>query len=337
MHPHPRFFEVSPARIILALGLFSVIAYSALQVPSWCRASLRARDEARAELAVRQKLGEHLAASSFEVLHRKMEPARQGSQGKPEPEPAEGARGPRVAESAALGGSKTLRQRLHSAQLSLEVKTFGAAFDRVQEIAVEAGGFVSGIQSTRQGEGGRATGTLTIRVPADRYEGVLNRIRPLGRLQSETSTVQDVTRQCLNLDARIALKRELQARNWSLVRHQPQDRDSLRGAEQTLDRVSGELEGLEAERDRLQQDLVLSAINLELHEAPLAPVVKAAPAPWAPLRVALQEAGIKVILDGSRVLYACLVLLPWGLMGWGLWRVSRRYLPRWRQRLEGRL
>ena len=217
---------------------------------------------------------------------------------------------------------------IRAGQVSLEVKAFSSAFDRIQGIVTEVGGYISDIQ-VRRIEKERSQGTVTLRVPPAEYYRALNKLRPLGILENESSTIQDVTRQWLNLDVRIQHKREIEARMWGTVRNSPSDLNFLSDAENNLDGVNSGIEQLESERYKLQQDVLLSTITLELHEPALAVPVSPKPSVWTPLGSALKEAAAQVVLDISRLVYLGIVLLPWTLLGWLAWRGTRRPILRW--------
>ena len=224
---------------------------------------------------------------------------------------------------------------VRTGQLSLEVKTFSSAFNRVQDIVAEVGGTISNIQ-VRRPEKNSAQGTVTLRVPPTEYFRALNMLRPLGTLENESSTIQDVTRQWLNLDVRIQHKREIENRMWGAVRNSSNDLNWLSEAENNLDGVNEGIEQLESERYNLQQDVLFSTITLELHEPVLAIPAPATPSMWAPLGQALNDASIQVVMDVSRLIYLGLVLLPWALLGWSIWRPVWRLVRRFKEAQQER-
>lgn len=223
-------------------------------------------------------------------------------------------------------GQKVVR----SAQLSLEVKAYGPAFDRVEAVAAEVGGYISAILVSRPEEN-RAQGTITLRVPPAAYYLTLDKLRPLGVLESESGSLQDVTRRWLNLDARIKHKREIEARMWGSVRNTSGSLQWLSEAEGDLDGFNESIERLESERYDLQQEVLLSTITLDLHEPAMVPPAPGRPSLWVPLGEALKEASAQVVRDVSRLIYLGIVLVPWALLGWMLWRPAVRCVRRLRE------
>lgn len=278
-------------------------------------------------------LGQELQqASRVKSFLSKSEAPPPSAQAVPEPSAAQSTPPRRAIPPASAEHLEIAQKVVKSAQLSLEVKTFGPAFDRVQEVAAEVGGYISGILVVRP-EKDRAQGTITLRVPPAAYYLALNKLRPLGVLERESSSLQDVTRRWLNLDERIKHKREIEARMWGNVRNTYGSLQWLSEAEGNLDGVNEGIEGLESERYDLQQEVLLSTITLDLHEPAMASPAPARPSLWAPLGGALKEASVQVILDVSRLIYLGVVLLPWALLGWMLWRPVARFV-RWLKDLQ---
>jgi hypothetical protein len=226
---------------------------------------------------------------------------------------------------------------IYQGQLTIMVKNFDEAFDRIQTISADLGGCLSDFQVQRP-EKDHAQGTITLRVPPSQYFQALNKLRVLGQTESESSRMQDVTRQCLSLDTRIKHRREIESRMWDAMRNRATTVDSIAVAGNTLEGAEDHLDRLEAERYQLQQDVVNATIRLDLHESG---VVRGIVKPikssvFEPVKRALQHAGTELISDASRVIYLVLVLAPWILAGCLIYRpVSKRvrhYLETRRQR-----
>jgi hypothetical protein len=101
-----------------------------------------------------------------------------------------------------------------TADLSIVVPRghFASAFARAAAVAAPLGGFVSSSSDT--GLEAR-TGSLTIRVPSERFDDARAALRPLGRIEYQTIRGQDVTSQFVDLNARL---RTWQAQEAALIR-----------------------------------------------------------------------------------------------------------------------
>lgn len=77
---------------------------------------------------------------------------------------------------------------------------FGTAFDEATGIAQEAGGFVLSSSISQENQG-----TLTIRIPSNKLDGAIVKLRALGRLAELTLTGKDVTASYIDLKARLGV------------------------------------------------------------------------------------------------------------------------------------
>ncbi len=92
-----------------------------------------------------------------------------------------------------------------TASVSLRVQR-GVFQDRFQQATLVAGRYGGFVASSQTGQGKHRSGSLVIRVPADRFEQALGDLKRLGRIESQSISGQDVTGQVVDLQARL--------RNW---------------------------------------------------------------------------------------------------------------------------
>lgn len=105
------------------------------------------------------------------------------------------------------------RKIVQTASMRLQVKEVGGSFEEVGRIANAAGGFVASSSFALQGD--QQIATVTIRVPAERYQETLSRVRALGaKVDSEASNASDVTEEYSDLSARL---RNLEATEAQLL------------------------------------------------------------------------------------------------------------------------
>lgn len=132
---------------------------------------------------------------------------------------------------------------IKTADVSVEVERdgFGDAMATVTDIAARHGGFV--VSSVRSGEESRR-GTVTVRIPSDRFETALGEIRGLGKVKREGVSGQDVGQEFVDLEARL---RNLHAQEAVLLRLF----DEATSVADTI-RIQGELSGVQLEIERLE-------------------------------------------------------------------------------------
>ncbi|WP_138843908.1 DUF4349 domain-containing protein [Rhodococcus pyridinivorans] len=129
---------------------------------------------------------------------------------------------------------------------------------RVVTVVEEAGGRVDSL--TEQPE---ASSVLTVRVPADRLDEVVDEIRTLGRVTSLSTTRDDVTMQYTDLEARVGALRASVDRLRALLESSA-DVEALIAAETALAERQAELDSLEAQRRQLGDRIELSTLTVDI-------------------------------------------------------------------------
>jgi hypothetical protein len=108
--------------------------------------------------------------------------------------------GPAGAPSAAIQDGD--RKIVQTASIRLQVREVGVSFEEVGRVATAAGGFVASSNFSYQGD--QQVASVTIRVPANRYQDVLSSVRGLGvRVDAEASNASDITEEYSDLSARL--------------------------------------------------------------------------------------------------------------------------------------
>ncbi|AHD20634.1 hypothetical protein Y013_08125 [Rhodococcus pyridinivorans SB3094] len=129
---------------------------------------------------------------------------------------------------------------------------------RVVTVVEEAGGRVDSL--TEQPE---ASSVLTVRVPADRLDEVVDEICTLGRVTSLSTTRDDVTMQYTDLEARVGALRASVDRLRALLESSA-DVEALIAAETALAERQAELDSLEAQRRQLGDRIELSTLTVDI-------------------------------------------------------------------------
>lgn len=152
------------------------------------------------------------------------------------------------------------RQIISTAEVDLTAPEAGEVADRIAELATEAGGFVSG-EETSKVQGTRTT--LIVRVPPEEFDGLLDAIGGLGELTAQRIETDDVTQQVVDLESRITTAeasvvrlRELLDRSGS-VADIAQVETELLERETTLETLRGQLRTVER-----QVDLATITVNV---------------------------------------------------------------------------
>ncbi len=215
------------------------------------------------------------------------------------------------------------RKLIRTATVSLVVARYAESADKAAAIAAASGGYVADAQVSRE-QGDRARGSLTLRVRADRLDEALRALQALGRVEASSIDAQDVSREYMDLETRLAVKHEAQARMRDLLRTRTARLADVLEAEKELSRSIEESERLEGERRYFDQQVALSTIRVELHE----PAAFFQQNALAPLREALREALPLLCRSAATLLSGAAAVLPWALVGIVVWAVRRRLAAR---------
>ncbi|CAJ1585088.1 DUF4349 domain-containing protein [[Mycobacterium] wendilense] len=151
------------------------------------------------------------------------------------------------------------RDVVKTATMRVTVTDTTDAADRAADIATEADGRVDNRTDDAGSGAGRAQSTVTLRVPADRLDDVLEELETLGFVQNLDTRVEDVTAQRVDLDARITALQTSVERLLSIMRD-ARDPEALISAEDALSERQAELDSLRAQRTALGDRIAYSTV-----------------------------------------------------------------------------
>ncbi len=167
----------------------------------------------------------------------------------------------------AQASSAAARRVIRSATLSLVVADVAASLRAVRGVVnAVPGAFVS--KSDERGDDPNAVGSITVRVPVDRFDATLQRIRALGsQVISEAVTASDVTGQFTDVASRLrnaqATERQLQD-----ILAQADSVEDILAVQAELAAVRERVEVLQGQLDLLTDQTDLSTITVFLHLPP---------------------------------------------------------------------
>jgi hypothetical protein len=188
-----------------------------------------------------------------------------------------GGEAPQGAVPEPEGNAAPIEQRIvKTGEVSVEVADVPEAVGRVRAFTLELGGYVGGSQAGSRDD----VATLTLRVPAARFDDVLARLRDLdGEVVAEATRESDVTRQIVDLEARITNLEASEATYRVLLERAERIEDILT-VQSRLDGVRGEIEQLEAQLQDIEGDADLSTLSVSL--LPVAEPVAETTEGWDP-------------------------------------------------------
>jgi predicted small secreted protein len=194
--------------------------------------------------------------------------------------------GPQVVKTASL--------RLGLAKGSFEDKVGEA-----HAVADSFGGFV--VESfASQGSGKRiAEGSLVLRIPAESYDSALVRLRELGRVESLEESGQDVSKEFVDLNARVRQLRAVEAQLLELLQR-ADDVPAALAVQNQLSQVQLDLEQARGRLQYLDNRVALATISMSMHELAV---------------VAPKDGGFKIVDAWATAGSAFLTVVGWLFIG----------------------
>ncbi len=233
------------------------------------------------------------------------------------------------AASAAAPG-RPARLIIKHAELFCEVEDFETAFSHMHALAEDNGGYLVSSQTSIE-EDNRKSGTLTLRVPTEKFEATLAALKKLVRkVENESLSGNDVTEEFYDLTARLENKRRAEQRFLEILKTANKTSEILE-VEQALANVREEIERLEGRKRYLSDQVALSTIIVRLHE-PRPLLASGRNSFWGKLKRGFENGieGFGEVLSGTiTFVIAGLPLLPvFWLLGWGVRKLHRSFKAR---------
>lgn len=171
----------------------------------------------------------------------------------------------------------TTDQRIvKTGEVTLQVSSVADASSQVRAMAVTLGGYVGGAQAGTLDE----SATLTLRIPAARFDDALSRLHEIGdKVLSENTREEDVTASVVDLDARLKNLQSSEAQYRTLMAKATKIEDIL-AVQSRLDDVQGQIEQITAQLKSLTNQADLSTLTVTLQPQP--EPIKAASSSWDP-------------------------------------------------------
>lgn len=249
--------------------------------------------------------------------------------------------------SAAAGGNKAEqrpspqlpdagRKLVKTVDLQMRVGDTTGTAERLRALAESMGGYVSAMSADRRND--LLYYTLTLRVPVDRLEEALQKVKALGeRIESESIKTEDVTARWIDLDAQLTTLRATETELRQLLseaRQRQQKVEDIMAVYRQLVEIRTSIEQLQGEQQALGRLTSLSTLNVQLVPTEAArPIVVEGWNPGGTLRSsfrtlvqALQSlADVAIVVLVVVVPVAAAIVLPvWLLVRWWRRRARRR-------------
>ena len=149
--------------------------------------------------------------------------------------------------------------------LTIVVRDFAASRANLDAILARHHGYAAELTVHTEENASRSF-QASLRVPAPELSAALGELRGLGRVEVETQSGEEVTQQHADLLARLENSRETEQRLRGLLAQRTGKIDEVLHVEEEIDRVRGEIEGMEAAQKTLEHRVDFANVDLELNE-----------------------------------------------------------------------
>ena len=203
---------------------------------------------------------------------------------------------------------------------TLEVSKIDPAVAQVRGLAAKFGGYVTNSSSS----GGRDQvrgAMLEIRIPAQRYDEAVASLADIGRVESTQTTAQDVGEEFVDVTARVANSRKLEARLVDLLANRTGRLQDVLAVERELSRVRTEIDQLEGRIRYLKNRVALSTLTVNLHEPQ--PLIGNTPGE-NPISAAVRKAWRNFVGFFATVIASLGVVIPLVAIGAVIWFLIRK-------------
>ena len=335
------FKSVEKLWVPLAVSSLVILLAAALAIPNLLRSRTAAEASHQAALA---RQAEESTLSSVDHIYAEEQSARASLHvSAPVSLPTAGLR---AAQSTLTGAdippakssAPTIDRKLvRTGSLELTVKSPAEVAEQIRLMAESMGGYLETAQIG--GTKDAPTADITIRVPAAHLNDATLGIRKLAaRVESEKTEAQDVTRQYVDMEARLHNLRAEEAQYLVIMKSAYKVDDLLQVSEK-LSEVRGQIEQQQAEFQTLSKQVQTVAITISLRALADAQVFGLNWRPLYQLKVAARD-GLDAIADYAAAMTAIVfyvpVILAWGLtilfsivVVWRLFRWTGRRFFNW--------
>jgi anti-sigma factor RsiW len=164
-----------------------------------------------------------------------------------------------------LGGGATAPMIARTASLSIVVKDIGSVESAVKSVTARHSGYIGDLNTTTPPDAAK-TFSATLRIPSAQLDAALTDLKQLGRVDQETQSGEEVTKQYTDLVARLKNSRSTEQRLLDVLRNNTGKVKDVLEVENEISRVRGEIEEMEADQRGLQSRVDFATITLSIAE-----------------------------------------------------------------------
>jgi hypothetical protein len=158
-----------------------------------------------------------------------------------------------------------IRKLIWRANLNFQVKDVDASTSSILTMSDLHGGTISDMQMTSNGY--RIANKITLRVPNNKFQELIKSIKGESIYMDEaTISSEDVTEEYVDIESRLASKREVRDRYIEILRTRTGTIDEVLAAEEAIRKITEEIEAKEGRLRFLKDRVSFSTITLSIYQ-----------------------------------------------------------------------
>jgi hypothetical protein len=152
-----------------------------------------------------------------------------------------------------------------SAQLTLTTHDFDQLRGRIDAVLARHHGYLADLTVNAPEGSGRSL-NASLRIPAAQLDSAITEFKQLGRVESEGQNGRDVSKEYVDLVARLANARNTAQRLTQLLAQRTGKLSDVLEVETELGRVQGQIEQMDAERKNTEAQVAYASLQLNMSE-----------------------------------------------------------------------
>ena len=152
-----------------------------------------------------------------------------------------------------------------TATLAIVVKDIGSVESALRSVTARHSGYIGDLNTTTPQDAAK-TFSATLRIPSAQLDAALTELKQLGRVDQETQSGEEVTKQYTDLAARLKNARATEQRLLDVLRNNTGKVKDVLEVENEIARVRGEVEEMEADQRGLQSRVDFATLTLSVSE-----------------------------------------------------------------------
>ncbi len=157
------------------------------------------------------------------------------------------------------------RMIVRTSDMTIVVSDIPAAFDKITKLAADITGYV--VSSNQWKENGSLLGTISIRVPAEKFDSVMSALRGMAdEVTAENTSAQDVTQEYTDLNSTLTNLQATEAQLLEIMK-KAVTVDEILAVQTQLTNTRGQIETTKGRMQYLEQTSATSLINVSLTQS----------------------------------------------------------------------